>query len=101
MGAALGARLKLDGPAARSSAPARLHVVPESSEMEPESLSFVEMEVQSEAAVDEGWGGPPQGRVPSGPEGRVPSGAEGRVPSGPKKKVPSATRTPEQKATTM
>ena len=65
MGAALGQRLKL-----RSSAPARLDTVAESSEMKPE------------AAVDEGWGGPPQGRVPSGPKGRVPSGPEGRVPTG-------------------
>ena len=32
--------------------------------------------------MDEGWGGPPQGRVPSGPKGRVPSGPEGRVPTG-------------------
>ena len=65
MGAALGQRLKL-----RSSAPARLDMVPESLEMKPE------------AAVDEGWGGPPQGRVPSGPKGRVPSVPEGRVPTG-------------------
>ena len=65
MGAALGERLKL-----RSSAPARLDMVPESSEMKPE------------ATVDEGCGGPPQGRVPSGPKGRVPNVPEGRVPTG-------------------
>ena len=65
MGAAMGQRLKL-----RSSAPARLDMVPESSEMKPG------------AAVDEGWGGPPQGRVPSGPKGRVPNVPEGRVPTG-------------------
>ena len=64
-GAALGQRLKL-----QSSAPARLDMVPESSEMKPG------------AAVDEGWGGPPQGRVPSGPKGRVPNVPEGRVPTG-------------------
>ncbi|CAE7299011.1 unnamed protein product [Symbiodinium microadriaticum] len=65
LGAALGERLKL-----RSSAPARLDMVPESSEMKPG------------AAVDEGWGGPPQDRVPSGPKGRVPNVPEGRVPTG-------------------
>ena len=65
LGAALGERLKL-----RSSAPARLDMVPESSEMKPG------------AAVDEGWGGPPQDRVPSGPKGRVPGVPEGRVPKG-------------------
>ena len=65
MGTALGERLKL-----RSPAPARLDMVPESSEMKPE------------ATVDEGCGGPPQGRVPSGPKGRVPSVPEGRVPKG-------------------
>ena len=45
-------------------------MVPESSEMKPG------------AAVDEGWGGPPQDRVPSGPKGRVPGVPEGRVPKG-------------------
>ena len=65
LGAALGQRLKL-----QSSAPARLDMVPESSEMKPG------------AAVDEGWGGPPQGRVPSGPKGRVPYVPAGRVPTG-------------------
>ena len=65
LGAALGERLKL-----RSSAPARLDMVPESSEMKPG------------AAVDEGWGAPPQDRVPSGPKGRVPNVPEGRVPTG-------------------
>ncbi|OLQ04039.1 hypothetical protein AK812_SmicGene12931, partial [Symbiodinium microadriaticum] len=65
LGAALGQRLKL-----QSSAPARLDMVPESSEMKPG------------AAVDEGWGGPPQGRVPKGPKGRVPYVPAGRVPTG-------------------
>ena len=65
LGAALGKRLKL-----QSSAPARLDMVPESSELKPG------------AAVDEGWGGPPQDRVPSGPKGRVPNVPEGRVPTG-------------------
>ena len=65
LGAALGERLKL-----QSSAPARLDMVPESSELKPG------------AAVDEGWGGPPQDRVPSGPKGRVPNVPEGRVPTG-------------------
>ena len=45
-------------------------MVRESSEMKPE------------ATVDEGCGGPPQGRVPSGPKGRVPGVPEGRVPKG-------------------
>ena len=65
LGAALGQRLKL-----QSSAPARLDMVPESSEMKPG------------AAVEEGWGGPPQGRVPKGPKGRVPYVPAGRVPTG-------------------
>ena len=64
LGAALGQRLKL-----QSSAPARLDMVPESSEMKPG------------AAVEEGWGGPPQGRVPKGPKGRVPYVPAGRVPT--------------------
>ena len=37
---------------------------------------------EARAAVDEGWGGPPQDRVPSGPKGRVPGVPEGRVPKG-------------------
>ena len=45
-------------------------MVPESSELKPG------------AAVDEGWGGPPQDRVPSGPKGRVPNVPEGRAGSG-------------------